>query len=162
MNKSRILMTAAAMVVGGLLSALASTRQVSMQAARDFAANYTSLGGETRSIFLSAEAVGSLSIDNSLLDKSAVQPHGPIGALLERRERKLPRRVLAVAKPRVWVFCKSTVAGPFLIVTDLDAAWELQDATHQAIQRSLRLAFASQSVELSSWKTGAMYHHPRR
>jgi hypothetical protein len=162
MNKRRILVTAAAMVVGGLLSALASTRQVSMQAARDFAANYTSPGGETRSVFLSADEVGSLSIDKSLLDESAIQSSGPIGALLERRERTLPRRALAVAKPRVWVFCESTVAGPFLIITDLDAAWELQGATHQAIQRSLRLAFASQSIELSSWETGAMYHHPRR
>ena len=159
MKKRQILIAVSAVVGGGLLSALASTRHVSTQVARDFASSYTKVGGETPSIFLSAKAVGSMPIDNSLLEAPAVQPRGPVGALLKRRERTLPIRELARAEPRVWVFCKSKVAGPFLVITDLDAAWELQGATHQVIQRSLRLAFASRSVELSSWGTGAMYHH---
>ena len=156
MRKTAVIATSI-VLVGGLLSATLSKRPVSAAVGRGFTETYTELG-ETRSITLPASAVGSVAIEKVLLDEPAVQGSGALGALLRRSERSLPLGELAVAKPRVWVFTRSKVAGPFLLITDLDGAWELRGATHQVIERTLRLAFGSRSVEVSSWRTGAMYH----
>jgi hypothetical protein len=103
-----------------------------------------------------------VAIEKVLLEEPAVQGSGALRVLLRRSERSLPLRELAVERPRVWVFCRSKIAGPFLLITDLDGVWEVTGATHQTIERTLRLAFGSRSIELSSWRTGAAYHRQSR
>jgi hypothetical protein len=156
MHKTAVIV--ASVLVGGLISANVSKCPVSAAVGRSFTETYAGIGSETHSIVLPAEAVGSMAIEKVLLEEPAAQGSGALRELLRRSERSLPLRELAAEKPRVWVFCRSKIAGPFLLITDLDGAWELRGATHQAIERTLRLAFGSRSVELSSWRTGAMYH----
>jgi hypothetical protein len=156
MHKTAVIV--ASVLVGGLLSANVSKRPVSVAVGRSFTETYAGVDGETRPIILPADAVGSMAIEKVLLEEPAVQGSGALPRLLRRSERSLPLRELPGEKPRVWVFCRSRIAGPFLLITDLDGAWELRGATHQIIERTLRVAFGSRSVELSSWRTGAMYH----
>jgi hypothetical protein len=154
----KLVITGCVVLVAGLLCASLSSRYVSRRASRNFVEGFTALDHETRPIVLNHAAVGATPIPSVLLAEPAVLRRGPLSGLLGRRERLLPARELAIPRPRVWVVCRSMVAGPFLLVTDLDGAWELRGATDQAIERSLRLAFGSSSLELSSWRTGAMYH----
>lgn len=148
-----------AVAVGaGLLSALLSLRPVSTRLAEHFAANYTSVSPETREVFLSDRAVGFASIPDDLLHDPAPQRRGVLGRWLARRKAAWPITEPAVPRPRVWVYSRARVVGPFLVLCDLDGAWQLRGATHQNHDRSLWLAFARWSVELSGWGTGAMYH----
>jgi hypothetical protein len=144
MHKTAVIV--ASVLVGGLLSANVSKRPVSAAVGRSFTETYAGIDGETHPIILPVDAVGSMAIEKALLEEPAVQGSGALPALLRRSARS------------VWVFCRSRIAGPFLLITDLDGAWELRGATHLVIERTLRLAFGSRSVELSSWRTGAMYH----
>ena len=141
MVRPKITLLLVVTIASGLASAVLSRTLVSGTHARRFLEDYSAgVPFQTTKLVLHEDEVATVAMTSDLRAPEAARPVGVLGRLLVRSTASLPRSEAVAPLPRIWVVCHSRAVGPFLLVTDLDAAGERERTVDVIHERSLDVA----------------------